>query len=164
MTPDITPLIFIFITYYYLAKKKTLFLKQTSCIYFIIFVTLFCFANIVFFSLTSTLDFSSLLFGIYYQFHTFKNPIFSTHFNLGVWVVAWLLSPLFDSALSAPGRLYLLPAPFFLYPTLWIYLCVLDCGEYLGTWLVPRSLSLLFIHPFLLLVTSVSFLPLLFAL
>ena len=33
----ITPLTFIFITYYYLAKK-TLFLKEISYIYFIIFV------------------------------------------------------------------------------------------------------------------------------
>ena len=35
-----------------------------------------------------------MLFGIYYQFGTFKNPIFSTHLYLGVWLVVWLLSSL----------------------------------------------------------------------
>ena len=40
----ITPLISIFITYYYLAKKKTLFLKQISCMYV---CDLFCIFNIV---------------------------------------------------------------------------------------------------------------------
>ena len=42
---NITPLIFIFITYCYLAKKKKKdpILKQTSYVYFIIFVTLSCF-------------------------------------------------------------------------------------------------------------------------
>ena len=102
-----------------------------------------------------------LLFGIFYQFCTFKNPIFITHFYLGVWLLAWLLSPPFDSLFSPPGRLYLLPPASLLYPTLWILLCVPGCGEHLGNWLLAGSLSLLLIPPFLLLVTSVSFLPLL---
>jgi len=44
----ITPLIFIFITYYKVAKKETLFLKQTSYVFFIISVILFSFFNTVF--------------------------------------------------------------------------------------------------------------------
>ena len=56
---------------------------------YIIFVTLLFFIYIVFFkNLTSTLDFQSLLFGICYQLYTFKNPIFSTHFYLGVRLLA----------------------------------------------------------------------------
>ena len=45
-----TPLIFIFITYYYLAKEKDpIFKANFIYIYFIIFVILFSFFNIVFF-------------------------------------------------------------------------------------------------------------------
>ena len=53
-----TPLIFIFITYYYLAKK-TLFLKQISYIFFIIFMIDFVlyFQYCIFETLNSTLDF-----------------------------------------------------------------------------------------------------------
>ena len=89
-----------------------------------------------------------------------KKPIFSTHFYLGVRLLAWLLSPPFDSHFSPPGRLYLLPLPSLLYPTLWISLCILGCGEHVENWLLAGSVSLLLIPPFLLLVTSVSFLPL----
>ena len=35
----------------------------------------------------------SIVFGICYEFCTFKNPIFSTHFYLGARLLAWLLSP-----------------------------------------------------------------------
>ena len=34
-----------------------------------------------------------LLFSICYQFCTFKNLIFCIHFHLGMWLLAWLLSP-----------------------------------------------------------------------
>ena len=62
-------------------------------------------------------------FGICYQFCTFKNQIFSTHFYLGVRLLAWLLSPPLDSPFSPPGHLYLLLPPSPLYPTLWIFMC-----------------------------------------
>ena len=106
--------------------------------------------------------FLSLLFGICYQLCTFKNPIFSTHFYLGQRSLVWLFSPPLDSP-SSPGRLYLPPPPFLLYPTLWISLCVPGCGEHLGKGLLAGSVSLLLIPPFILLDTSVSFLPLLFS-
>ena len=131
----IAPLIFIFITYYYFAKRKErpYFLKQTSYLYIHLII--------------------SVLFGICYQLCTFKNPMFSTHFYLGVRLLAWLLSPPLDPP-SPPDRLYLLPPPTLLYPTLWISL---------GKWLLAGSVSLLLIPPFILLATSVSFLPLLFS-
>ena len=62
-------------------------------------------------------------FFICYQFCTFKNPIFSTHFYLRVRLLAWLLSPPLDSPFSPPGCLCLLPPPSLLYPTLWISVC-----------------------------------------
>ena len=81
-------------------------------------------------NLTSTQDFSSLVFGTCYQLCTFKNPIFNTHFYLVARSVAWLLYPPFDSPFSQPGCLYLPSPPFLLYPTWWISLCVLGCGEH----------------------------------
>ena len=63
-----------------------------------------------------------MLFVFCYQFCTFTNPIFSTYFYLGVWLLAWLLCPLFDLSFSPPGQLYLLPPSFLLCPTLWIFL------------------------------------------
>ena len=83
-----------------------------------------------------------MFFSIWYQFWTFKNPIFTTHFYLGVW---WLLSPPFDSPFSPSDHLYFLPPPSLLYPTLWISLCVPGCGEHLGNWLLNWSVSLLLI-------------------
>ena len=72
------PLIFIFITcYYFGGKKRPYFLKQTSYIFF--FSLKYC----IFENPNSTLDFQILLFGVWYQFCTFKNPIFSNHFYLG---------------------------------------------------------------------------------
>ena len=122
---------------------------------------MYFFIYCIFESLTSTLDFWCLLFSICYQFCT-KNLVFSTHFYLGVWLLAWLFSPLLDSPFSPPGHLYLLPPPSLLYPTLWISWCVPGCGEHLGNWLLAGSVSLLLTPSFLLLATSVSFLPLLF--
>ena len=46
--------------------------------------------------------------------------MFSTHFYLAVWLLAWLPSSPFDYPFSPPGHLYLLPTPSLLYPTLWI--------------------------------------------
>ena len=105
-----------------------------------------------------------LIFAFWYllQFCTFKNPIFSTHFYLGVWLLVWLLSPLL-TPFSLPGHLYLLPPPSLLYLTLWISLCILGCGEHLGNWSQARLVSFLLTPPPLLLVTSISFLPLLFS-
>ena len=52
-------------------------------------------------------------FCICYQFCTFKNPIFSTHFYLGMWLLAWLLSPLLTLHFSPPGLFPLSPpSPF----------------------------------------------------
>ena len=82
------------------------------------------------------------------QFCTFKNPIFSTHFYLGVWLLARLLSPPFDSPFSPSVHFYLLHPPSLLYPTLWISVCVPGCGEHLGNRVLPRSLSLSFWFPF----------------
>ena len=73
----------------------------------------------------------------------FKNPVFSTHFYLGMWLLAWLLSPPFDSPFSPPSLLYFLLPPSLLYPTLWISLCVPGFGEHLGNWLLAGSVSLL---------------------
>ena len=153
-----------------------------------------------------------LIFAFWYSFFTFKNSIFSTHFYLGVRLLAWLLYPPFDSPFSPPGRLSLLPPLFsflpnsvnlfvcsWLWSTLrelingWIclfsfdspfsppsHLCLLppsfllcvtpwkylrgpDCYEHIGKWLLASLLSPLLIFPLLLLVTSISLLPLLFS-
>ena len=101
------------------------------------------------------------VFGIYYQICTFKNPIFSTNFFLGAKSLAWLHTPPFDSPFPPPGHLYLTPLPFLLYPTGWISFCVPGYGEHLGNWLLAGSVLLLLIPPFILLITSITFLPLL---
>ena len=144
-------------------QKKTSLLKQTSYIFFIIFIILFCFVKLHFWE--SSLYSRFLIFAFWYLLSILylKNPILSVHFYLGVWLLAWLLSPPFDSPFSPPGHLYLLPPPSLLYPTMWISLCVLDGGEQLGNWLLAGSVSLLLTPPLLLLVTSISFLPLLFS-
>ena len=50
-----------------------------------------------------------------------------------------------------------------LYVTLWTSLSVPGCGEHIGNWLLARLLSPLLFPSLLLLVTSVSLLPLLFS-
>ena len=60
------------------------------------------------------------------------------------------------SPLSPPSN------PSLLYLTLWISLGVPGCGEHLRNWLLARLVSLLLTPPLLLLVTSISLLPLLF--
>ena len=67
------------------------------------------------------------------------------------------------SPFSPPCHLYLLPPPSLLYLILWIFLGVLGCGEHLGNWLLARLVSPLLTPPLLLLVTSISLLPLLFS-
>ena len=208
---SITPLIFIFITYYYFAKKRPSFKSNFIYIYIKIFVTLFFSLILYFWESNLYSRFLIFAFWYLYQFCTFKNPIFSTHFYLGARLLAGLLSPTLDSPFSPPGRLYLLPPPPLLYPTLnlfacsglwrtprelitgWIclspfdspfyppgHLCLLPpssllcvtlwrslrdpyCGEHIGKGLLAGSVSLLLIPPFILLDTSVSFLPLLFS-
>ena len=110
----------------------------------------------------SNLYFWFLIFAFWCcQFCTFKNPLFSTHFYLGVWLRTLLSSLASDSPYSPPGHLYFLPPLSLLYSTLWISVCVPDSGEHLGNWLLTGLVSLLLIPPFILLATSVSFLPLL---
>ena len=99
-----------------------------GCCFLIILVTLFFFY--FFFSLILYFWKSNLysrflifIFCICYQFCTFKNPIFSTHFYLRARLLAWPLSPPLDSPFSPPGCLCLLPPPSLLYPTLWISVC-----------------------------------------
>ena len=139
-------------------QKKTLLFKQISYIFFIIFVI---FKKILYFW-ESKLYSRFLLFGIWYQFCIFKNPIFSTHFYTGVWLLSWLTSPPFHSPFSPAGHLYLFPSLSLLYPMLWISLGIPGCGEHLGNWLLARFVSLLLTHPLLLLITSIFFHPLLF--
>ena len=151
---SITPLIFIFITYYYF--------ENFIYIYFIIFVTFLSF-NIVFLRIQPLLLIFNLCFLVFViNFVHLRTQSSVPIFHLGARLLAWLLSPHLDTPFSPPGRLCLLPPPSLLYPTLWISLCVLGCGEYSHNWSLAGSVSFLLIPPFILLATSVSFLPLLF--
>jgi len=95
----------------------------------------------------STLDFQILLFSIWYQFCSFKNPIISNHFYLGERSLAWLLSSNLDLLfLHQVASISSLPLSL-LYPTLQISLCVPDCGEHLGNWLLAGSVSLFWFQP-----------------
>ena len=155
--------ILIFITYYYLAKKDPIFRKNFIYIFYnfcdFVFFLILCFWESNLYS-----RFLIFAFGICYQLCTFKNPIFSIHFYLRVWLLAQLPSSPFDSPFSPPGHLNLLPPPSLLCPTLWISLGIPGCREHLGNRLLARSVSLLLTPPLLLLVTSISFLLLLFSL
>ena len=71
------------------------------------------------------------------------------------------LSPI-DSPFSSPSHLYLLSPPSLLYLTSWISLGVPGGGEHLGNLSLARLGSPLLTPP-LLLITSISFLPLLFS-
>ena len=76
----------------------------------------------------------------------------------------WLdLSLSFWLPLSLPGHLYLLTSSLLLYVTPWTSLSVPDCGDHLGNWLLARFRSPFLIPSLLLLVTSISLLPLLFS-
>ena len=78
-------------------------------------------------------------------------------------ITDWICLSPFDSPFSPPGHLYFFPPSSLLYVTLWTSLRVPDCGEHIGDWLLARLLSPLLIPSLLLLVTSISLLPLLFS-
>jgi len=127
-------------------KEKDLIFKANFIyIFFYIFVS---FLLLYFWESNLYSRFLILNFGICYQFCTFKNPIFSTNFYLGVWLLAWLPSTPFDFPFSPSGHLYLLPPPSLLYPIVWISLGILGFGEHLGNWLLARSISLFLTSPF----------------
>ena len=95
---------------------------------------------------------------MWYIFWTFKNPIFSSHFYSGV---CWLLSPTFDSMFSTSEHLYLLLSPSLPNPILWTFVGVWATENTLGTDnCVDLSLSS-WVTLFLLLLISISLLPLL---
>ena len=77
-------------------------------------------------------------------------------------ITGWICLSPFDSPFYPPGHLCFLPPSFLLCVNLWTSLRDPDCGEYIGKWLLASLLSPLLISP-LLLVTSISFLPLLFS-
>ena len=89
-------------------ERETLFFKA-NFIYIYIFYNscdfVFFFFPLILYFWKSNLysRFLIFVFGICYQFCTFKNPIFSTHFYLGARLLAWLLSPALDSSFSPPG-------------------------------------------------------------
>ena len=94
---------------------------------------------------------------MWYKFWTFKNPIFSSHFYSGV---CWLLSPTFDSLFSTSEHLYFLLSPSLPNPILWIFVGVWATENTLGTEnCVELSLSS-WLPLFLLLLISISLLPL----
>ena len=85
-----------------------------------------------------------LLTSLFFSIRVFSNelvlPIFGTHFYLRARLLAWLLSPPFDSPFSPPDCLYLL----FLFSTqLCESLCVFWAVENTGNWLLAGSVSLL---------------------
>ena len=72
---------------------------------------------------TSTLEVQFFMFGICYQFCTFKNPIFSNHFYLGERSLACLLAPNLDLLFSTRSPLSP-PFPFsFLHNTVNLFVC-----------------------------------------
>jgi len=82
--------------------------------------------------------------------------------HLRNWLLARLVSLLLSPPSSPPGHLYLLPPSSLLYVILWTSLIVQDCGEHLGNWSLARLVSPL-LSPPLLLLTSISLVPLLFS-
>ena len=86
-------------------------------------------------------------------------PIFSSHFYSGV---CWLLSPTFDSLFSTSEHLYFLLSPSLPNSMLWIFVGVWATENTLGKdYCVDLSLSS-WVPPFLLMLISISLLPLLF--
>jgi len=77
------------------------------------------------------------------QYCTFKNLIFSIHFHLGVWLLAWLLSPLLTLPFLPQVTSYLLSPPSLLYLTL----CI---SGYSGLWrtLMQLIIGLICLSPF----------------
>ena len=90
-----------------------------------LFFFFFFFFSLILYFWKSNLYSRCLIFAfcICYKFCTFKNPIFSIHFNFGARLLAWLLYPPLDSPFSPPGRLCLLLPSSLLCSTLWISVC-----------------------------------------
>jgi len=78
-------------------------------------------------------------------------------------ITGWICLSPFDCPFSPPGHFCLLPPSSFLSVILLTSLRVPDCGEHTGNWLLASLFSPPFIPPLLFLVTSISLLPLLFA-
>ena len=78
-------------------------------------------------------------------------------------ITGWICLSPFDFPLYPPGHLCLLPPSSLLYVTLWTFLSGPDCGAHIRKWLLASLLSPLLIPPHLILVTSISLLPLLFS-
>ena len=117
--------------------KKDPILKSNfiSTVFIILWLIFFVFFILYFWESNIYFRFSIFAFWYLLSILSFKNLIFSIHFHLGVWLLAWLLSSLLSlpflpqvtSISSLPLRL--------LYLTLWISLGVLGCGEHSGNWL-----------------------------
>ena len=103
------------------------------------------------------------------------SPFFSLPNSVNLFVCSWLwrilrdlisawicLSP-FHSPFCPPVHLCLLAPSSLLFVTPWTFPRCPDCGEHIGNWLLASLLSHLLIPPLLLLVTSISLLPLLFS-
>ena len=95
---------------------------SNSCGFFF-FLFSFCFFSLILYFWKSNLYSRFLIFAFCCQFCTFKNPNFTTQFNLRARLLAWPLSPPLDSPFSPPGSLCLFLPPSLLYPTLWISVC-----------------------------------------
>ena len=78
-------------------------------------------------------------------------------------ITGWICLSPFDSPLYPPSHQCLLPPSSLLYVTQWTSLTVSDWGEYIGNWLLATLLSPLLSPTHLILVTSISLLPLLFS-
>ena len=76
-------------------------------------------------------------------------------------ITGWICLSSFDSPLYPPGHLCLLPPSSLLCITPRTSLSGPDCGAHIRKWLLASLLSPLLIPPHLILVTSISLLPLL---
>ena len=142
----ITPLNFIFITYYYLAKNDPIF--KVNFIY--IYILWFCFVFLILYFWESNLYCRFLIFAFWYLLSIFylEESNFQYPFLLRGVIIGLIALPPFDSTFSSPGHPYLLPPPSLLYLTLWISLGVLGCRKHLGNWLLARLVSLLWLPLF----------------
>ena len=113
-----------------------------------IYISYFCvFLFLILYFYESNLYSRFLIFvlHIWYQFWTFKNPIFSTHFYSGV---CWLLSPTFDSLVFYLRTPLFPPFPFSSQSNS-VNLCgCLGYGDHSGNRQLRRFLSLLLTPPF----------------
>ena len=98
-------------------------------------MTFFLFFNIVFLKIQPLVYIFNLCFLVFLiNFVPLRIqspvPIFTWEQDTG-----WIALSLFGLSFFSTSRLFLLPPPSLLYPTLWISLCVPDGGEHLGNWL-----------------------------